>query len=58
MRKEAPDGDLLIPYEDLREDLARSEEVPFDSDRKLMSTKHMIEGVNTVFTKGAVDGLL
>ncbi len=58
VRKEAPDGDLLIPYEDLREDLARSEEVPFDSDRKLMSTKHMIEGVNTVFTKGAVDVLL
>ncbi len=58
VRKEAPDGDLLIPYEDLREDLARSEEVPFDSDRKLMSTKHRIEGVNTVFTKGAVDVLL
>lgn len=34
------------------------EEVPFDSERKLMSTKYRIHGVPTVFTKGAVDVLL
>ncbi len=33
-------------------------ENPFDSDRKLMSTKHTMEGVPTMVTKGAVDVLL
>lgn len=42
----------------LREFLERKDEVPFDSDRKLMSTQHDIHGVSTVFTKGAVDVLL
>ena len=42
----------------LRDTLTRIEEVPFDSDRKLMSTKHLIHGVPTVFTKGALDVLL
>lgn len=36
----------------------RIEEVPFDSDRKLMSTKYRIHGVPTILTKGAVDVLL
>lgn len=42
----------------LRDVLPRVEELPFDSDRKLMSTKHIIHGVMTVFTKGAIDVLL
>ena len=33
-------------------------EVPFDSDRKLMSTINVEDGKNIVHTKGAVDGLL
>ena len=33
-------------------------EVAFDSDRKLMSTLHNIEGVPTLLTKGAIDVLL
>lgn len=42
----------------LRSMAARLEEIPFDSDRKLMSSKHLIHGRQTVFTKGAVDVLL
>ena len=33
-------------------------ELAFDSDRKLMSTFHDIEGVPTLYTKGAIDVLL
>ena len=33
-------------------------ELAFDSDRKLMSTLHDIDGVPTLFTKGAIDVLL
>lgn len=42
----------------LRKVMDRIEEVPFDSDRKLMSTKYRIHGVPTILTKGAVDVLL
>lgn len=42
----------------LRDVLPRVEELPFDSDRKLMSTKHIIHGEMTIFTKGAIDVLL
>lgn len=46
-------------YEDiLRRSMDRMEEVPFDSDRKLMSTKYSLHGVPTILTKGAVDVLL
>lgn len=46
-------------YEDiLRKSMDRMEEVPFDSDRKLMSTKYSLHGVPTILTKGAVDVLL
>lgn len=44
--------------EDIRSMMPRMEEVPFDSDRKLMSTKYRVHGVPTVFTKGALDVLL
>lgn len=36
----------------------RLRELAFDSDRKLMSTLHMLEGVPTLLTKGAIDTLL
>ena len=46
-------------YEDiLRKSMDSMEEVPFDSDRKLMSTKYSLHGVPTILTKGAVDVLL
>jgi P-type Ca2+ transporter type 2C len=52
------DDQLLLSEEHLRDILTRLEEVPFDSDRKLMSTKHRIHGIPTIFTKGAIDVLL
>lgn len=42
----------------LRRNMERLEEVPFDSDRKLMSSKYLLHGVSTILTKGAVDVLL
>ncbi|MBD5089594.1 MAG: cation-translocating P-type ATPase [Clostridiales bacterium] len=44
--------------EDIRSLMPRMEEIPFDSDRKLMSTKYLVHSEPTVFTKGAVDVLL
>lgn len=44
--------------EDLKERYPRLSEFPFDSDRKLMSTKHSIEGQPIMFTKGAPDVVL
>lgn len=42
----------------IRNHMKRIEELPFDSVRKLMSTKYYIHNVPTVLTKGAVDVLL
>ena len=42
----------------IRSNMKRIGEVPFDSDRKLMSTKYLIHGEPTILTKGAVDVLL
>ena len=42
----------------LRAEMPRLEELPFDSDRKLMSTKYRLHGIPTILTKGAVDVLL
>ena len=36
----------------------RLRELAFDSDRKLMSTLHLLDGVPTLLTKGAIDTLL
>lgn len=47
-----------LSEEDIRESIKRMEEVPFDSDRKLMSIKCKLHGVSTILTKGAVDVLL
>lgn len=42
----------------LRNEIERIEEVPFDSDRKMMSTKFVIDSKPYVFTKGAIDVIL
>ncbi len=47
-----------ITEKDIREMMPRLEEIPFDSDRKLMSSKYRLHGKMTVLTKGAVDMLL
>ena len=41
-----------------REQHPRLGEIAFDSDRKLMSTLHDVDGVPTLMTKGAIDVLL
>lgn len=41
-----------------RDIMPRMAEIPFDSDRKLMSTKYQLHGVPTIMTKGALDVLL
>ncbi len=43
---------------ELRRKMPRLGELPFDSDRKLMSTLHRCDGEYLLFTKGAVDVLL
>lgn len=45
------DGKLGLSENELRNHLDRLEEVPFDSERKLMSTKHLIHTVPTIFLK-------
>lgn len=43
---------------DVRAQYPRQLEIPFDSDRKLMSTVHTLQGEQTMIVKGAVDVLL
>ncbi|OES43504.1 calcium-translocating P-type ATPase, PMCA-type [Domibacillus iocasae] len=43
------------PYQNLRDTYKRKMELPFDSDRKLMSTVHIIDGENMMLTKGGPD---
>lgn len=45
-------------YEWIRRAYPRIAEVPFDSDRKLMSTFHIIDGGKVMYTKGATDNLV
>ena len=49
---------LGLDPEAVRAKYPRESENPFDSDRKLMSTKHTMEGIPTMVVKGAVDVLL
>ena len=42
----------------LRDMMPRLEEIPFDSVRKLMSSRYRLRGLSCVLTKGAVDELL
>lgn len=44
--------------DEIRSRMPRLEELPFDSDRKRMSSKYCVHGVPTIYTKGAVDVLL
>lgn len=43
--------------DELRDEYARELELPFDSDRKLMSTVHTIDGERLMLTKGGPDVL-
>ncbi len=47
-----------IPYDEIRDKYPRLGEIPFDSDRKLMSTVHKIGDNYKMLTKGATDVLL
>ncbi|MCR5505557.1 MAG: calcium-translocating P-type ATPase, PMCA-type [Bacilli bacterium] len=44
--------------DDLERDYPRVDEYPFDSVRKMMSTKHSHDGKEIIFTKGAIDSIL
>lgn len=44
-----------MPKDDLGKKYPRMAELPFDSDRKLMSTVNLIDGKNIVIVKGAFD---
>lgn len=50
--------DISINELELRKEYERVAEIPFDSDRKLMSTLHKIDDKNIMFTKGALDVIL
>lgn len=58
MAKKTGLSEAGVSEEDIRSMMPRMEELPFDSDRKLMSTKYRVHGIPTIFTKGAVDVLL
>lgn len=45
-------------YKELREKYSRIQEYPFDSDRKMMSTLHKIDGKNILLVKGAPDSIM
>lgn len=45
-------------YDRIREENPRIDEIPFDSDRKLMTTVHRLGGERTAYTKGAMDVLM
>ncbi|MBD7911768.1 cation-translocating P-type ATPase [Clostridium cibarium] len=47
-----------LTEQEVREKYKRLKEIPFDSDRKLMSTLHEINGELIMYTKGAFDVLL
>lgn len=47
-----------LKEQDVRDEFKRLKEIPFDSDRKLMSTLHYIDNKYVMYTKGALDVLL
>ena len=49
---------MQVSADEIREKYPRISEVPFDSDRKLMSTLHDLDSGRTMITKGAIDVLL
>lgn len=58
IRKVRINEDEVLDENIIRQAMHKIGEIPFDSNRKLMSTKYIIHGVETVLTKGAVDILL
>ena len=51
-------ADRGLNSDQIRIDCKRISEIPFDSDRKLMSTLNIVNGENVMFTKGAADVLI
>lgn len=52
-------GDKVgVPAQRVRNTYPRLSEIPFDSDRKLMSTLHNLKDGTTMITKGAVDVMM
>jgi len=51
-------SDLGFAKDKLEMDMPRLAEIPFDSDRKLMTTINQVNGINRVITKGAPDVLI
>ena len=49
---------LRVPAQRVRNAYPRLSELPFDSDRKMMSTFHLLKDGYTMITKGAVDVLI
>ncbi|WP_368235867.1 calcium-transporting P-type ATPase, PMR1-type [Clostridium perfringens] len=49
---------INILKEKLEKDFKRIDEIPFDSDRKLMTTVNLVDNKARVFTKGALDSIL
>lgn len=45
-------------YDKIRQENPRIDEIPFDSDRKLMTTVHQFGSERTAYTKGAMDVLM
>lgn len=54
--------DNKLGYDEIMSHITRFDEIPFDSDRKMMTTLDRIEKdgqtVNTSFTKGAIDSVI
>lgn len=50
--------DLKTNRKELRKSQPRTDELAFDSERKMMSTLHQKEGKYIVYTKGAIDSLI
>ena len=51
-------NDFDLHKKDLENKHPRIDELPFDSVRKMMSTKHQFDKENIIFTKGALDSIL
>lgn len=50
--------DIQLNRKELTEKQPRTDELAFDSDRKMMSTLHQKDGKYVVYAKGAIDGLI
>lgn len=51
-------NEFNLHKKDIEKELPRVDELPFDSVRKMMSTRHTKDNKNIVFTKGALDSIL